>query len=434
MKQINLVAVIGVVLGSMLTPVAHAGPLSPLRALHAGAPGPAPALRGVVPAPAGSAIENQYIVVFNGRLPSLTASVNAALAQVGGEVLGELPLINGAVMRLDALSARLLAARSFVRYVEQDQMMRVTDLQPNATWGLDRVDQAELPLDGQFSFADTAGAGVQVFVVDTGLRRSHTEFAGRVGGGRNFVADSPVSGLPIPLLGPLLGGLLGGGSGEVDPENFDDCNGHGTHVSATATGTTFGVAKSAEVFGVRVLGCGGSGANSGVIAGLNWVADNHGPRAVANLSLGGGDSPALDDAVRALVADDVVVVVAAGNNNRDACSGSPNRVREALTVGATDNLDRRSGFSNFGGCVDVFAPGTAITSAWHTGDAAIQVLDGTSMAGPHVAGAAALLLGDGLAPEDVFAAIVDDATADELTGIGVQSPNRLLRTLGDTPD
>ena len=319
MKKVIGCAAAGLALSGVLAMSAHAGPLSSLRGLQVGSLVQQPVTRGVVSAPADAAIENQYIVVFNGRLPSLTAAVNAALAQVGGEVLGELPLIDGAVMRLDALSARLLAARPFVRYVEQDQVMRAADLQPNATWGLDRVDQAELPLDGQFSFAGTAGAGVQVFVVDTGLRRTHSEFSGRVGGGRNFVADSPVSGLPIPLLGPLLSGLLSGG--EVDPENFDDCNGHGTHVSATATGTTFGVAKSAEIFGVRVLGCGGSGANSGVIAGLNWVADNHGPRAVANLSLGGADSPALDDAVRALVADEVVVVVAAGNSNRDACSG-----------------------------------------------------------------------------------------------------------------
>ncbi len=432
MKPVIRSAFVGTVLCGVLAFSAQAGPLSSIRGVQAGTPVP-PAARGIVPAPVDAAIESQYIVAFNRRMPSLSAAVDAALARVGGEVLGELPIIHAAVMRLDGLSARLLAASPFVRYVEQDQWMRANGVQSGATWGLDRVDQAERPLDGQFAFADTAGAGVEVYVVDTGIRRSHDEFAGRVGGGRNFVADSPVSGLPIPLLGPLLGGLLGAG-GEVDPSNFEDCNGHGTHVSATATGTTFGVAKAAEIFGVRVLGCDGSGPTSAVISGLNWVADNHGPTAVANLSLGGGNSQALDDAVRALVADDVVVVVAAGNNNRDACTGSPNRVREALTVGATDSEDRRSNFSNFGECVDVFAPGSAITSAWHTGDEAVQVLSGTSMAGPHVAGAAALLLGEGTAAEDVFAAIVNGATTGVLAGVGAQSPDRLLRTLGDTPD
>lgn len=394
----------------------------------------APVLGSVVAAPAATAIEGQYIVVFKdgGALGGL---IDAATSLVGGTVIGQLPIINAAVMQLDALSARILAGSPLVDYVEQDQWMSAGASQVNATWGLDRSDQDNRPLDGLYNYPDNAGAGANVYVIDTGLLSGHVDFAGRVGGGRNFVANGAGgAALPIPILGPilggLLGGLLGGGGGvEADPENFTDCNGHGTHVSGTAAGSTYGIAKGATVYGVRVLGCDGGGANSGVIAGVEWVANNHVAPAVANMSLGGGNSTALDAAVRAAVDQGVVMVVAAGNDNANACNGSPNRVAEAITVGSTDNQDRRSSFSNFGTCVDLFAPGSNITSAWHTGNNAINTISGTSMASPHVAGAVALLIGSGAPVSAAVDSIVGGATPGVLTGVGAGSPNLLLRTL-----
>jgi serine protease len=288
-----------------------------------------------------------------------------------------------------------------VRYVEQDSERFVVDDQLNAPWGLDRIDQRDLPLNRTYSYT-TLGAGVHVYVIDTGIRSAHAEFGGRVSGS-GYTA-------------------IGDGNGT------NDCNGHGTHVAGTVGGATYGVAKGVTLHAVRVLNCNGSGTTSGVIAGVNWVTANHTVPAVANMSLGGGASTALDDAVRNSVAVGVTYAIAAGNSSANACNSSPARVSQALTVGSSTNSDTRSSFSNYGTCVDLFAPGSSITSAWYTSNTATNTISGTSMAAPHVAGAAALYLAadPAAAPDRVHAAVVDNATINRLSSIGSGSPNRLL--------
>ncbi len=373
---------------------------------------------------AAQPISNQYIVVLKPQVGlsdplRLSQAVQSLLVQVGGgRVLAEYGhALQGFAVRMTASQAAALAKLPLVDFVEQDQVMTASGVQNGATWGLDRSDQRNLPLNGTYAYPDQAGAGVAVYVIDTGLNASHVDFAGRVGAGRNFAGNS----------GSFLCNLLGVGC-TVDPANTADCNGHGTHVAGTAAGTTWGIAKAATVHGVRVLGCNGSGSNSGVIAGVDWVAANARLPAVANMSLGGGNSEALDQAVRNAINSGVTFVVAAGNDNANACSGSPNRVAEAITVGSTTNTDARSSFSNFGSCVDIFAPGSNITSAWHTSNTATSTISGTSMAAPHVAGAAALALGAAPAatPDDVADAVIGDATLGVLSGVGSGSPNALL--------
>jgi len=244
--------------------------------------------------------------------------------------------------------------------------------------------------------------------------------------GRNFaVNDTGLLGLGgLPLIGPIVN--IGG---ETDPEDTTDCNGHGTHVASTATGTVYGVAKNAFISAVRVLDCSGAGSNADVIAGVDWVAENHQAPAVANMSLGGGNSEALDDAVRGAIEQGVTFVVAAGNSDADACSGSPNRVAPAVTVGSTTREDQRSSFSNHGECLDLFAPGSDITAAWYQEDDEVNTISGTSMASPHVAGSVALILGAelGLSPASVSTRLDELATRNVLGSIEEGSPNRLLR-------
>lgn len=361
-----------------------------------------------------AAIPGRYIVVFDrdfaqvrrdgfvftqdGQLVELVRFVNElVLADVSNIVLGPFLAINGILIEtLEGLAEAISQTRG-VAYVEPDRIVRVDPQfgsgDSAANWGLDRIDQRALPLDGRF-IPNGDGAGSHLYILDTGLRTTHSEFSGRVAGGRNFVAEGP-GGLPLPLLGldlgGLLGGLLGTGGGNTDTENFNDCNGHGTHVAGSAAGTRFGVAPLARIHALRVFGCSGAGSTSTIIAALDWMIENAQTPAIANLSLGGGNSQALDDAVDAAIDAGITVVTASGNSNADACTGSPNRVPRAITVGATARNDSRSGFSNHGSCVDLMAPGSGILSAWHTGDDATRELSGTSMASPHVAGAAALV-------------------------------------------
>ncbi|CAB4911456.1 unannotated protein [freshwater metagenome] len=276
-------------------------------------------------------------------------------------------------------------------------------VQTPAVWGLDRLDQRSASPSNSYSYTSN-GQGVTAYVIDTGILATHEEFAGRVSPGNTQIAD---------------------GNGTRD------CNGHGTHVSGTIGGTKYGVAKGVTLVPVRVLDCTGSGFTSGVIAGINWVITNHvsGP-AVANISLGGGFSAALNNAVAALVADGVVVAVAAGNDNRNACSYSPASAPNAITVGATDSTDRRANFSNFGTCLDIFAPGVGITSSVIGSNIATAVYGGTSMASPHVAGAAALLLEatPTATPAQIQSALVTASTCAVVTDAVTGSPNRLLAT------
>lgn len=366
----------------------------------------------------GTAVEGRYIVVLEkSGLPSLAGLVGQveALAATYGLRVDRVyeNALDGFAAQMPAAVASLLALDPLVAYIEPDRIVAATATQANATWGLDRIDQENLPLDGNYQFASD-GADAHAYIIDTGIRASHNEFSGRVGNGFNTVGG---------------GGLLGIGGGAADPNDTNDCNGHGTHVSGTVGGTTFGVAKGSILHPVRVLDCNGSGLNSGVIAGVDWVMANHQKPAVANMSLGGGNSTALDDAVRAAINAGVTFVVAAGNDNADACTGSPNRVAEAVTVGSTTASDARSSFSNKGVCVDIFAPGSSIQSAGIGNDASTATLSGTSMAAPHVAGIAALYLGANPAaqPGEVFSSILGAAVGNRLSAIGAGSPNILAQ-------
>jgi subtilisin family serine protease len=285
-----------------------------------------------------------------------------------------------------------------VRFVEEDSIVEAWVTQTNATWGLDRIDQRDRPLNGTYVYT-TTGSGVNAYIIDTGIRRTHGQFGGRAFAGFDAFGGSTT-----------------------------DCNGHGTHVAGTVGGSTYGVAKSVRLYAVRVLNCSGSGTNSGVIAGVDWVTANHVKPAVANMSLGGGASSALDTAVRNSIAAGVTYAVAAGNSNANAGNYSPARVGEAITVGATTSTDARASYSNYGSVVDIFAPGSSITSAWHTSNTATRTISGTSMASPHVAGVAARYLqsNPSASPATVRNAIVNDATTGRITGLPTGTSNRLL--------
>lgn len=397
------------------------------------------------PAKKAELIPNHYIVVLDkAALPKSLAKLGlndlaqSTLVQVGGGVVLNRysSALTGFSARITANQAAALAKLPYVKLVEQDQIMRASATQTGATWGLDRVDQRDLPMDGSYIYRDSAGAGVNVYILDTGLNASHSDFAGRVGAGQNFApnSDGVIGGLipggivPLNLAALDFGtGLL---SGDTDPNDTTDCNGHGTHVAGSAAGTVYGVAKAATVRAVRVLGCNGSGSNAGVIAGVDWVAANAIKPAVGNMSLGGGDSAALDTAVKNVIASGVAMAVAAGNSSANACSGSPNKVPEAITVGSTERGDAMSSFSNFGPCIDLFAPGSSIVSASHTSNTGATTLSGTSMASPHVAGAVALFLGDNpnATPNDVIAELISQASSGKLSSLGAGSPNLLLYT------
>jgi len=366
-----------------------------------------------------NSIPNRYIVVLQEEPEVQRMTTQARVdraSRVGSEVMtrsgGRMRhvfqrALHGFVADFDELQVRAMARDPRVRFIEQDAVVHIAVTETNATWGLDRIDQRDRPVDRLYTYF-ASGAGVHAYVIDTGILATHQEFTGRVGNGFAAIADG---------------------------RGTQDCNGHGTHVSGTLGGTVFGVAKRVTLHPVRVLDCNGGGTTSGVIQGVDWVTQNHVAPAVANMSLGGGISTALDEAVRNSIASGVVYAVAAGNENANACNGSPSRVGQALTVGASTNVDARASFSNFGACVDLFAPGQTITSAWLTSNTATRVLSGTSMASPHVAGAAALVLETNRTATAVVVAqtIVNNASLNKLANIGAGSPNRLLFTLAATP-
>jgi serine protease len=374
---------------------------------------------------AGSTEPENYIVVlkkseFQSATVSakaarggLRVSANAVVAQMLSDVSSDHDLaepsqvfsqvLQGGVYKLSSDEAAELADNPKVAYIEKDQKVHINvQSQSNATWGLDRVDQAQLPLNKTYSYPDSAGRGVNVYVIDTGIRTTHKEFEGRAVSGFDSVDND---------------------------NNANDCNGHGTHVAGTIGSRTYGVAKNAKLIAVRVLDCEGSGTISGVIAGVEWVTAHHSKPAVANMSLGGGSSQALDDAIKASIRAGVTYAVAAGNENEDACNSSPSRVGDAITVGSTTSSDRRSDFSNFGSCVSVFGPGSDITSTWSDSDSATNKISGTSMATPHVAGVAALYLSEhaSASPSEVKSALLGSSQSGRVTD-AKGSPNKLIST------
>jgi subtilisin family serine protease len=326
----------------------------------------------------------------------------ASVTQVYGHAL------KGYAARLDARQLADVRADGAVDYVVPDGIATIDTTQAGATWGIDRIDQHKLPLSGTFSYSNT-GAGVTAYVIDTGIRVTHSEFGGRASSGWDFVDNDA---------------------------DASDCNGHGTHVAATIGGTTYGVAKAVTLVAVRVLDCTGAGLWSWIIAGIDYVTAQHqaGQPAVANMSLGGGANIALDQAVRNSIADGVSYAVAAGNSNANACAFSPARVGEAMTSGASTSTDAKATFSNWGSCMDWFAQGQAITSAWNSSDVATNTISGTSMASPHTAGVAALYLQSfpSATPATVQKALESAATRRVISGLhrllNPGTPNLLLFT------
>lgn len=350
--------------------------------------------------PAAPSAKATYIVQFRDGVDARAEAATGAGRGLGvSRVLTN--VYPGMIATMNEAQAAALTRNPNVVLVEKDQVVTASVTQTDATWGLDRIDQRDRPLSTSYTFNST-GDGVTAYVIDTGVLATHIDFGTRVQGGFDAV------------------------DGDGDPT---DCNGHGTHVAGTVGGTTYGVAKDVTIVPVRVLNCSGSGTTSGVISGLDWVVGNHANRrAVANMSLGGAKSTAMDAAVGRLISDGVTVVVAAGNSNRDACNFSPARVKAAITVAASTITDARASYSNYGSCVDMFAPGSAITSAWiGASNSATATISGTSMAAPHVAGAVARLLQrEALAPSAAGAAITDSATRDVISHVGRNTPNRLL--------
>ncbi|MFF3502819.1 S8 family peptidase [Streptomyces sp. NPDC003247] len=383
--------------------VAAAALVGGLTALPAQA---APAEGKVLAAGSPTAVKDSYIVTLkkDAGFKASSATGKDLVAEYGGTVKKTFgAALNGYTATLSAAEARRLAADPSVATVEQNQTVRLADTtQSSAPWGLDRIDQAALPLSGTYTYPDTAGGGVTAYVIDTGVRITHSQISGRASYGYDAVdGDTTAS----------------------------DGNGHGTHVATTIAGSTYGVAKKANIVAVRVLNDSGSGTTAGVIAGIDWVTANHSGPSVANLSLGGSASTSLDTAVSNSIASGVTYAIAAGNSSANASSYSPARVAAAITVGATTSTDAKASYSNYGSVLDIFAPGSSITAGWNTSDTATSTISGTSMATPHVAGAAAIYLAShtSATPAQVASALTSGATTGVVTSAGTGSPNRLLK-------
>jgi subtilisin family serine protease len=354
--------------------------------------GPAEAAPAKLIPAKGKAVADQYIVVLKDG-----PSINAGSVAQG---VGANPMyvydaaLNGFAAKLNAGQLKALQNNPQVAYIEQDAEVSVAQI--SIPWGLDRIDQRYLPLDGRYN-ANTTASNVTAYVIDTGIATAHPNFGGRA----SNVYDA-----------------LGG--------NGQDCNGHGTHVAGTIGGATYGVAKGVRLRGVRVLDCNGSGTWTGVIAGMNWVANNAVKPAVANMSLGGGLNTSVDNAATNMVNRGITVAVSAGNSNANACNFSPAAASGVLTVAASDRNDNRASFSNFGSCVELYAPGVNIPSTWLNGGT--NTISGTSMAAPHVAGVAALYLAGNpaAAPATVNSWIINNATPNVIIGNPAGTPNRLL--------
>lgn len=350
-------------------------------------------------------IKNQYIVILNKDVGSSNEFAQGIAKQHGGKVLQTYD----AVVKGFAIYLPDVAGTAFVEAmkknpkvvsVENDTIMKIdATTQSNPDWGLDRIDQRNLPLDSAYSYLQT-GSGTTAYIVDTGILSTHQQFSGRVLSGYTAISD---------------------GNGT------SDCHGHGTHVAGTVGGSTYGVAKNVSLVPIRILGCDGSGASSNVIAGLDWILKNGKKPAVVNMSLGGEANASLDSAVENLFNNGYVMVVAAGNSNTDACSSSPARVSKAITVAATDSTDTRASYSNYGSCVDIFAPGSQINSSWIGSNTATKVLNGTSMATPHVVGVVAEMLQSTptATPQTISTNLLNQASSNVVKNPS-GSPNRLL--------
>ncbi|WP_369020283.1 S8 family serine peptidase [Streptomyces californicus] len=358
----------------------------------------------ILNADAPGTISDSYIVTLKDSAAKSDSAQGRALAKKYGASIERTyrAALNGYAVEATAAEAKKFAADPAVASVSQNRTFTVSATQTNPpSWGLDRIDQRSLPLDQRYTYPDKAGEGVTAYVIDTGVRISHSDFGGRAANGYDAIDNDNVA---------------------------QDGHGHGTHVAGTVAGTAHGVAKKAKIVGVRVLNNQGSGTTAQVVAGIDWVTANAVKPAVANMSLGGGADAVLDAAVQRSIAAGITYAVAAGNESTNASTKSPARVAEAITVGSTTNTDARSSFSNYGAVVDIFAPGSSITSTWNTSDSATNTISGTSMASPHVAGAAAIYLADnpGSTPAQVSAGLVAAATPNVVTNPGTGSPNRLL--------
>ncbi|MFD3930293.1 S8 family serine peptidase [Streptomyces sp. NPDC058614] len=359
---------------------------------------------------AANAVADSYIVTLKADAAKAGSTEGKALAKEYGATIERTykKALNGYAVEATAAEAKRFAADPAVASVVQNRTFHITATQPSPpSWGLDRIDQKTLPLNSSYTYPDSAGTGVTAYIIDTGVRITHSDFGGRASYGYDAVDNDNTA---------------------------QDGNGHGTHVAGTVAGTAYGVAKKAKIVGVRVLDNAGSGTTAGVVAGIDWVTANAVKPAVANMSLGGGADSALDTAVRNSIASGVTYAIAAGNSNANASSYSPARVTEAITVGATTSTDARASYSNYGSVLDIFAPGSSITSSWNTSDTATNSISGTSMATPHVAGAAAVYLGDNptATPAQVATGLINNSSTGVVTSPGTGSPNRLLNVVGGT--